>query len=170
MSSRTTTSRLDERAAIKTILLATLVAGTLDALAAIINFSINGGKNPVRIFYFIASGVFGREAAYSGGTLMAICGLLFHFLIAFLFSLFLFLIYPKLKQVLKNKFLIGLLYGVFIWLVMNKIVLPLSKAPKLPPDLKRDLIGMLILMFLVGLPIALIVDRHYSGGNDKAVY
>ena len=101
---------------------------------------------------------------------MAICGLLFHFLIAFLFSLFLFLIYPKLKQVLKNKFLIGLLYGVFIWLVMNKIVLPLSKAPKLPPDLKRDLIGMLILMFLVGLPIALIVDRHYSGRNDKAVY
>jgi len=162
MSSPNSTTRLNERAALKTILLATLIAGTLDALAAIITYSIRGGKNPVRIFYFIASGVFGNEAAYSGGSIMAILGVLLHFFITFLFSLFLFLVYPKIKLILKNKFLIGLLYGVFVWLVMNKLVLPLSKIPALAPKPSQLIIGILVLMFAIGLPIALIVDRFYS--------
>jgi hypothetical protein len=38
------------------ILLAGVVAGALDAALAIINYYVASGKNPVRIFVFIASG------------------------------------------------------------------------------------------------------------------
>jgi hypothetical protein len=41
----------------KTILFAGFVAGTLDALAAIINFYVATGKNPLIVFVFIASSV-----------------------------------------------------------------------------------------------------------------
>jgi len=155
------TSRLHEPSALKTILLATLIAGTLDILAAVVSYSINGGR-PINILYFIASGVFGKEVAYRSGEWMAFVGLALHYLIAFLFSLFLFLVYPWVKSFLKNKILIGVLYGIFVWLVMNRIVLPLSNTAALPFKIKGAIIGCLILIFFIGLPIALIVDRHYS--------
>ncbi len=44
------------------VLWTSLLAGTLDAIGAIINYLVVYGKNPVRIFYYIASGVFGKEA------------------------------------------------------------------------------------------------------------
>jgi hypothetical protein len=162
MSSSTSATRLHEPSALKTILLATLIAGTLDITAAVISFMANGGKEPIKILYFIASGVFGREIAYGSGQWMALLGLFFHYVIAFVWSVFLFLIYPWVKSVLRNKILIGVLYGVFVWVMMNKVVLPLSNTPAMPFKIKGAIIGCLILIFFIGLPIALIVDRYYS--------
>ena len=162
MSSPAQTYKLNERSALKAILLATLIAGTLDILAAIVSYTIKGGKEPVKIFYFIASGVFGKDMAYGSGSGMAVAGLLFHYMIALLFAIFLFFVYPSLKSFLKNKIVIGLLYGIFVWLVMNKIVLPLSNSPALPFNVKGAVIGALILMFCIGLPLALIIDKFYS--------
>jgi len=161
MATPSSAVRLHEPAAFQTILLATLIAGTLDITAAVINFSINGGK-PINIFYFIASGVFGKEVAYGSGQWMAVVGLLFHYLIAFLFSLFLFLVYPWIKSFLRIKVLIGVLYGIFVWLVMNRIVLPLSNTPTIPFKIRGAIIGCLILIFCIGIPITFVVDRYYS--------
>ncbi len=154
--------RTHEPSAIKTIALATLVAGTLDIIAAVVNYYIGGGREPIKIFYFISSGVFGYKEALAGGKLMAIYGLLFHYILAFIFSFFLFIVYPYLKKLLKNSIIIGLLYGLFVWVVMNKIVLPLSNTPKMPFNWNNAIIAMLILMFMLGLPMALIMDKHYS--------
>jgi hypothetical protein len=162
MSSSTTTARLHEPTYFKAILLATFIAGTLDITAAIVSFMLNGGKDPIRIFYFISSGVFGKEIAYGNGEWMALAGLLFHYLIAFLFSLFMFIIFPWVKPILKNKILIGVLYGIFVWFVMNKIVVPLSNTPPAAlPAIKNQIISCLILIFFIGIPIAWIADRYY---------
>ena len=165
MSSSTTTTRFHEPTYFKTILLATLIAGTLDIAAAIVSFMLNGGKDPMTVFYYISSGVFGREIAFGSGKWMALAGLLFHYLIAFLFSLFMFMIYPWIKSVLRNKILIGVLYGIFVWFVMNKMVVPLSNtpAPAAPPAIKNQVISCLILIFFIGIPICWIVDRYYAG-------
>ncbi len=48
-----------------TILITGLVAGTLDGLVAVMQFMINGGKNPEINFKYIASAVFGKKAAKS---------------------------------------------------------------------------------------------------------
>ena len=99
--------------AVNTILLAGFIAGCLDILSAFLQYFINAGKNPVKILNFIASGVFGKEAAYAGGNTMAVWGLLFHFIIAFAFTLFFFWLYPKWNVLAKNKWATGIGYGLF---------------------------------------------------------
>ncbi|HEY4612913.1 MAG TPA: hypothetical protein VII11_08025, partial [Bacteroidota bacterium] len=89
----------------KAILTTWLLAGTLDILAAFTQYMIGtGGKNPVNVLLFIASGVFGRETAFSGGYPMAALGLAFHYFIAFTWTLLFYLAYPKMNILAKNKF------------------------------------------------------------------
>lgn len=52
---------------IKTVLLITLIAGTLDIIAAMIHVTVNTGRFPNRIFQAIASGMVGRDMAFAGG-------------------------------------------------------------------------------------------------------
>ncbi len=140
------------------ILSATLVAGTLDILAAIIVYAlILEQTSPARILMSIASGIFGKEA-FSGGTPMVIAGLLLHFLIAFIFSVFYHLIYPSLGFLRGRKLLSGILYGIFIWLVMNLGVLPIVFKGMPMPDPAAALLGMAIVILAVGIPIAFIIS------------
>ncbi|NNU33010.1 hypothetical protein HK413_00190 [Mucilaginibacter sp. S1162] len=75
---------------LKTILWLGLVTGTLDAARAIL-FNLNLG--PGVIFRFIASGMFGK-AAFAGGPEMVIAGVVFHYLIAYLFTTSFYIWYP----------------------------------------------------------------------------
>lgn len=148
---------------IPTIVRAGLVAGTLDALGAMTTFMLRGGKNPALVWKYVASGVFGKEAL-AGGTDVVIWGLIFHFLIALIWAVIFFMIYPTLRRFISNPIVTGLLYGVLVWVIMNLVVLPLSHIPPAPPfDLSKALIGMSVLMICIGLPISLIVSKHYSG-------
>jgi hypothetical protein len=162
-----TVSKLHERTASQTILAATLIAGSLDIIAAFITAYIRGTQ-PIKVLYYIASGLFGRETAYNSGPGMAALGLALHYLIAFLFTLFLFFVYPSVKSFLKNKILIGFLYGIFVWAIMNKIVVPLSNTPPGKPTLQSMIIACAILIVCIGIPIAWIVDRFYSRRTIKA--
>ncbi|WP_431214276.1 hypothetical protein ACQ86N_05345 [Puia sp. P3] len=51
---------------VQAVLLTTLLAGSLDALSAIIQFTLSGNHQPARIFRQIAGGIFDRPAP-SGG-------------------------------------------------------------------------------------------------------
>jgi hypothetical protein len=146
----------------KSIIKAGLLAGTLDILAAITNYYINTGKTPEGVFNYIASGAFGK-GAFSGGTGYMVAGILFHYLIAFGFTILFFLIYPKIKRYVSGYIITtGLLYGILAWCIMNLIVVPLSKTPVLKPDATQRFIGILFIMFLIGLPIALLAKKHYT--------
>lgn len=146
---------------IKIIVLTCLLAGTLDILSAIVDSSIRFKITPVELFQFIASGVFGPKA-FSGGIPMAIAGLLFHYFIASCWTVFFFLIIPKFKFSPKYKIPVGLLYGIFVWLVMNLIVVPLSNVHKVKFTWSHTIMGMLYLMFMIGLPISLVFYRYYN--------
>jgi hypothetical protein len=170
-----------------TILLAGLIAGTLDACGAMTHYMINShGGNPLLIWRSVAGGAFGDTAR--SGTLFpwAVVGILFHFLIVFLFTIFFFFIYPRIKAIQKNLIVTGLLYGIFVWIVMNLIVLPFSNIRsqgklwtfvntngKLhavfhgPSNTKQMIIGILIIMFCVGLPISLIIGKYYARKRVK---
>ncbi|NIJ54174.1 DUF1440 domain-containing protein [Dyadobacter arcticus] len=146
--------------AFKTIASATIIAGALDILAAILIYSIIMEQTtPSRICMSIASGIFGKEA-YSGGVPMVLTGLLLHFFIAFLFSTFYYRIFPYLRMLRKQKLVCGILYGIFVWLVMNVGVLRIT-FPKMPfPDPRSSLIGMSILIVAVGIPISYIISAN----------
>lgn len=146
----------------QTIFLAGLIAGTLDILAAIVIYaSILQKTTALKILQSIASGVFKKEA-YNHPQ-MAWYGLVFHFLIAFIFAWFYFAIYPYFSFLKKSALLSGFLYGIFVWIVMNLIVLPIV-FPVLPAkhfDFPL-LLSMLILIFCIGFPIAFIARKFYS--------
>jgi hypothetical protein len=155
-------AKADVPAAVKTILLAGFVAGTLDILAAFLVYAVVLAKTtPVKILQSIASGVFGKQA-FEGGINTAAYGLVFHYIIATCWALAYFLIYPYVSFLRNQKIIAGLLYGVFVWLIMNLVVLPLSRVS--PAAFRWDgvLIGVVILMLCVGLPISLITHRYYA--------
>ena len=146
---------------LRTILAAGLLAGTLDGLAASIGFYVNNHKSPALVFRFIARGIFGEQAS-TGGTGMVVAGVLLHYLIAFIWTILFFLIFPRLKFLSKNLPLTGMVYGLFVWLVMNAVVLPVSHGIPFSFTFPRTLLGIAYIVFLVGLPIALLIGRHYQ--------
>lgn len=146
------------------VLKAGLLVGTLDILAALLNYYISTQKNPLNVFSFIASAVFGKKA-FAGESAIMIWGVVFHFSIAMVFTLFFFLFCPALIKLFKNKLLPGILYGVFIWAVMNLLVLPLTNAPAISMSTKQIIIGNLILITMIGLPLSFIAGGYYSRGG-----
>ena len=147
--------------AFRMILLTGFLAGTLDITAAIINASIQHGSTATIVFQYIASGVFGKEAFESPS--MVSWGIIFHYTIAYSWTLLFFFVYPKLSILSKNRVMVGLVYGLLIWLAMNFVVLPMSNVRRGTPDAFQIALGISFIMFLVGLPISLLVNKHYSG-------
>ena len=147
---------------IKVILLAGVVVGTLDIAGTLMVYSVLLHKMPaIMILRRIASAALG-QTALSGGWTMAWCGLFFHYVIAFCFTTAYVLLYPYLSFLQKNKYISGVLYGLLVWLIMNRIVLPLTKIHMATFQWSTALIGMALLIFFIGLPVAYITDAYYK--------
>ncbi|HEY0730205.1 MAG TPA: hypothetical protein VGD38_19120, partial [Pyrinomonadaceae bacterium] len=88
-------------------------------------------------------------------------GLALHFLIATTWTVVFYFVSRKLRFLIEQPVVWGLIYGVVVYAVMNFVVLPLSQFPpsRTPPTLTGRLIGLVIIMFFIGLPIAVIVRR-----------
>jgi hypothetical protein len=142
------------------VVLSGLLVGTADILAAFTSFYIKSGKNPVTLVSkFIASGVLGRPALKGGAEMIAF-GLLFHYVIAFLFTIFFFWLYKRWPLMSRSWVIVGFIYGIFIYLVMSQVVVPLSNTPPTPPGtIGNKIISALILITMIGLPLAYIANR-----------
>ncbi len=145
---------------VNSVVTAGLLTGTLDIAAAILQYYVRTGKGPANVFRFIASGVFGTKA-FAGGLAMAGWGLLFHYGIAFLFTICFFLLYPKIAALQINWAVTGIIYGLLVWAVMNLLVLPASSAPPIPFHAGRALLAAGILILCVGLPLSLLANKYY---------
>jgi hypothetical protein len=163
MSEQETESRSDirRRSALKAIFAAWLVAATLDITAATLNYLFTQGGRLTIPYQFIASGVFGRSA-FSGGLLMAILGLLFHYTIALIWTLIFYFVYPRLMAFHRNRFVTGIIYGLVVWTAMNLVVLPLSGVPHIPFRPVQTTLAVLYVVFCIGVPISVIVGKYYS--------
>ena len=152
--------------ALCTVLLAGLIAGTLDISYAFIFYKVMRGSSPLSILQSVASGAFGARA-FTGGIRMAAVGGIFHFLIAITAAAVYYLASRGLRFLTTHAIICGVLYGVCVYLFMNLIVLPLSAIPfKMSYPLPSLAGGLLIHMFGIGLPIALVV-RRYSNREDN---
>jgi hypothetical protein len=144
---------------IETITLAGLVAGVLDITATSTLMTLQGMPLE-RLWQGIASGALG-PSAFKGGKRTAALGLVFHFLIALAVAAIYYAMSIKLPTLIEKPILYGTLYGIVVHVVMSRIVLPLSAAPKREFSPKAFLIQLVIHIFFVGLPIALTVT-HFS--------
>jgi hypothetical protein len=155
------------------VFLTGLFVGTTDLVSAYISLTVKSGNFPRKILYYIAGAAIGLKTSLQGGNGIAFLGLFFHYFIAFAFTLFFFWIFPRIKILAFNKYLVGMLYAVFVDLVMGQVVLPLSRLPKGPFSLSDSIIDWIILGVLFGIPIAYNAYQYYGvdmrkGGNSWA--
>ena len=143
---------------LKAILFGGLLAGVLDITAASLNNWLRNGRSPVLTFQSVAGGLYGAET-YNGGYRTAVLGLALHFFIALTAAAVFYMASRKLKLIVNQPVLSGVLYGIAVWLFMYLIVLPLSAWKTSTYTFSSVLTGVLIHIFCVGLPIALIVRR-----------
>ena len=73
---------------------------------------------------------------------------------------------PYLPLLRKNRW--RRLARLLVWLIMNRIVLPLTKIHMAPFQWGAALIGIAILMVCIGLPIAYITDAYYKKRDVEA--
>lgn len=140
--------------AYQAILWAGLIAGALDITAACVSGALRGGS-PVRVLQSVASGLLGA-GAFEGGPAAAALGLVLHFLIAYGAATVYFVASRKMRFLVDHAAVFGVLYGIAVYAFMNSVVVPLSAAPF---EIAYRLQGLIIHIFCVGLPIALVVRR-----------
>lgn len=141
----------------RVLLTGALVVGTLDLTDAVVFFGLRGAK-PIRIFQSIASGLLGRSS-FSGGIPTALLGVLLHYCIAFGIVTTYYLVSRKLLALTRDPVVCGMAYGILVYCVMNLVVVPLSAAGHAQPTTPVFINGILIHMFGVGLPSALVIRR-----------
>lgn len=138
-----------------------VIAGTLDITGATIHFLLVGGKDPTRILWYIASAVLGKTS-YDGGFVTAFLGLLFHYIIATIWTYIFYRAYPLVLFLRKNWWISGIGYGAVVWAGMNLVVVPLSRIPPVELKLDRAAVALLVLVICIGLPISFFAKKYYS--------
>jgi len=143
---------------VKSIAIATLVAGTLD-IASAIALTAAHGKSVAAMLRNVASGPFGDGVAQLGAA-GAIAGLAVHFgIMAAMVTIFAAAV-DRLPALGRRPVGFGAAYGLLLYLVMYWIVIPL----RWPGALNHIRLGAIanalaIHVLLVGIPIAWIVAR-----------
>jgi hypothetical protein len=150
---------------LSSILLGGLVAGAFDITYAMVISYLRKGISPIRVLQSVASGWLG-PASFEGGLPAAALGLASHFFIALTAAAVYVLAGRYLPMLVRQPVVCGAVYGFGIYVVMNYVVIPLSRVPPRPaPAFIVWATGLLVHMFLIGVPIALAARRAYDSGG-----
>jgi len=153
---------------LRPILYAGALVGVLDITAACINAWVVAGFTPARVLKGVAGGLLGRNAL-EGGFGTAALGLLMHFTMALTVTTIFYALSRRLPlpQKLAGVVTVGLLYGAAVFAVNNFATAPfMSWIRSLylhTPVLFKPPMGwsqLVIHLFCVGLPIALVMHRY----------
>jgi hypothetical protein len=131
--------------------LASLGAGIPDVFAAAAL-----SRTPLaRVLQMIASGILG-EASYRQGSTSIAMGLALQIAMSFMIALLFNIAFSQMVVIRRSPMMFGALYGVGIFVVMNFVVVPLSRAYPKPHWNLKSFIAMLIVMILFAEIISLI--------------
>ena len=151
-------SRYSAKAAVRAVIIATVIAGTLDILSAFV-YAVMAGGTPLGVLSGIGSAIVDREAFASPYILPAI-GLALHFGIMLVMAAVYLLAASRIPLLTRLPVLSGIGYGLALWGVMYWVVLPQRWPTMFPVDPRLDPKGFAEDLFshimLVGIPIALV--------------
>ena len=141
---------------LRPILLGTLIAGTLDILAATI-LSLIFGHGPMPMLRYVASGPF--PPATDMGAPGSLLGLVVHFALMAVMVTVYVLAAARLRALWQQPVLWGVLYGLATFVAMNLLVVPL-RFHRWPSPLA---VGTQLFchIVLVGIPIALVAAGYF---------
>jgi hypothetical protein len=156
---------------LRPILYAAVLVGVLDITAACINLGVAYGFGPLRVLKGVAGGLLGRSAL-EGGFATAALGLAMHFTMALTVTTIFYALSRRFPLLLRYAVQAGLFYGLAVFMVNNFGTAPfLSWVRSLylhtPVSFKPPMgwPQLVIHMFCVGLPTALVVRRY---ANDRS--
>jgi hypothetical protein len=142
----------------RAIVIATVIAGTLDILSAFA-WAILADGTPLGVLTGIGSAIVDREAFANPYVLPAI-GLALHFGIMLVMATVYLLAASRISLLNRLAVLSGIGYGLVLWGVMYWVVLPHRWPTLFPVDPRLDPKGFAEDLFshivLVGIPIALV--------------
>jgi hypothetical protein len=163
----------------KPIVIAALIAGTVDLLYASTHLARYYHVPPMQIFQSIARGVLG-PASLQGGWGSAGLGIALEFVLTLIMAAVYIVPAMHMTDLRKYWWLLGPCYGIVVMVVMYTVVLPLSAfhgSGALPdgprgPDGKitdhRELYNTLLLhMFVVGLVISACARFLWPAGKSR---
>jgi hypothetical protein len=132
-----------------------LAAGTLDITENLV-FNAFRGITPWRVFQYIASGLIGVKS-FQISWASVLLGVAIHYAIALTWTAAFLIIASKFPAMRRRPVVSGLIYGALAYVVMNFIVLPLSRVAHPPAiSLASRINAVLALLFCIGLPISLL--------------
>ena len=148
-------------------LTAGLIAGALDITAACIQAYLKTGTTPAQVLKYVASGAVDPKT-FSNDTMLAVVGLLVHFIIAISFTFFFFFLAKQIPSLVKYPILIGILYGAFVWGAMRFLLLPyISRLNPKPIEgaeaIKNAAISAGIIVICIGIPVVLLARKYIRG-------
>jgi uncharacterized membrane protein YagU involved in acid resistance len=138
------------------IAVATVIAGTLDILAAMGMTLYFGGQIPNMLRY-VASGPF--AAAKEWGTAGAALGLVTHFTLMAIMATGYVLTADRVPALKRQPLLWGVLFGLVTYVAMNLIVVPLRFDTALPHTVAAIGRQLFCHIVLVGIPIAFVARK-----------
>ncbi len=143
---------------VKSIAVATLVAGTLDIVSAAALAMMRDGS-VAAMLRGIAAGPFGRWATDHAGA-GAAAGVAVHYCLMAIMVIVFAWAARRTPALLEHPLRAGAVYGLLVYAVMYWIVIPL-RWPEAPRDTSPAglAIPMSIHIVLVGIPIALLLSR-----------
>jgi len=125
-----------------------LLIAVADAFFAIALWFEWNTKGLTQVFQSIAVGVLGK-ASYEGGTATALLGAGLHVAMATAFVVICIALSFRFRLLVEKPVMSGLLYGVGLYLVMNFVVLPLSRVGASPSFNHPDWIAMSVVAHMV---------------------
>jgi len=109
------------------VLLGGLILGTTDLLFATSFWKIGYGVSATRVMQSVARGVLGTSS-FEGGVPTALLGTLLHYTIAIAMAATYYAVSRKFRMLTRWPVACGVAYGALLYLVMNFVVLPLSRV------------------------------------------
>jgi len=137
-----------------------LIAGTLDITENLV-FNAFRHITPVQIFQYIASGLTGAWAFHAGMESVAL-GVAIHYSIALFWTAVYYAASRSMVILIRRPVVCGLVYGAVVYLIMNFVVVPLTRVPhaRAAMTLASRVSGVLALLLCIGVTVAVLVRRE----------
>jgi len=112
-----------------------------------------------RVFQSIAVGVLGK-ASLEGGVPAALLGAVLHVFMATMFVVACTLVARRMPALLRKPFVYGPPYGVLLYIIMNFVVMPLSRVGASPSFKHLETIAMSVVAHMVFGTICMLFARR----------
>lgn len=116
----------------------------------------------VTVFQTIAVGVLG-QASFDGGVPTALLGAVLHLFMATMFVVIYTLVARRFPALLRRVLVLGPLYGVVLYVVMNFVVMPLSRVGRSPSFTHPDWIAWSIVAHMLFGIVCVVFARRALG-------